>query len=140
MPLKKSNCPIIRKRKHMLNLLRLTMVLELIHDFRPEACALVLFVDCQKGNLVKGFVLKASKSNSRDYLLTHFGNEAFMDRVKKQLNYILTRHFGELPGVKVFEIGQILENVYVTCFDCVFKERKLQWLHMGYLSKISFKS
>jgi hypothetical protein len=33
MPLKKSNRSIICKRKHMLNLLRLTMVLELIHDF-----------------------------------------------------------------------------------------------------------
>lgn len=53
--------------------------------------------------------------------------------VEKKLNDILARHFGQLPGVKVFEIGQIFENVDVISFDVVLDEKKLQWIHMGYL-------
>ncbi len=137
MPLKKSNRPIICKRKNMLNLLRLAMVLELIHDFWSETRALVFFVHCQKCNLVKGSVLEASKSNTCNYFLTHFYDQAFMYCVEKKLNDILARHFGQLPGVKIFEIGQIFENVDFMSFDVVLDEKKLQWVHVRYLWVIS---
>jgi hypothetical protein len=53
--------------------------------------------------------------------------------VEEKLNDVLARHFGQLPGVKVFEIGQIFENVDVISFDVVLDKKKLQWLHVGYL-------
>lgn len=93
---KKPDCSIICKSKDVFDIFLLGEGFEFIHEERPKPFEFLLLIYSNKGNLIKRWMIKRSKSHSSNDFVINFDDETLMIRIEEEFDQILTWHFWEL--------------------------------------------
>ena len=96
---KKPDRSIIGKSKDVFDIFLLGKGFEFIHEERPKPFEFLLLTYSNKGNLIKRWMIKRSKSHSSNDFVINFDDETLMISVKEEFDQIFTWHFWELFGV-----------------------------------------